>query len=76
MSRVWRVEVDQHKCIGSGMCVASAPEQFRLAGRRAESLREDGVDPDEAVLDAAESCPAEAITVRDTAGGELLAPLP
>ncbi|MEV6229242.1 hypothetical protein AB0L88_15360 [Saccharopolyspora shandongensis] len=32
------------------------------------------VDPAEEVTDAAESCPVEAITVRDAGTGEVLAP--
>jgi ferredoxin len=34
------------------------------------------VQPDERVLDAAELCPGEAITVRDAVSGALLAPGP
>ncbi|MFE0024703.1 ferredoxin [Amycolatopsis sp. NPDC059021] len=69
----WNVEVDGGTCIGSGMCAALMPELFELDGAVAHPLAE-RVDPDETVLDAADSCPAMAITV--TAGGEVVGPRP
>lgn len=64
----WSLAVDRDQCMGSGMCAALAPELFRLdAGGRAEPvLRE--VPGDDRALDAADSCPALAITVRDGTG--------
>lgn len=69
----WRLSVDPDRCIGSGVCAATAPAYFRLAGATSCPLSE-VVDPDEVVRDAAESCPSEAIAVRDTGTGELIAP--
>jgi len=69
----WRVRVDQDLCIGSGICAGTAPEQFELVAGRARSLRET-TGPDDRVLDAAQSCPVEAIAVRDLAAGTDLAP--
>ncbi len=60
----WRVAVDPGLCMGSGMCAALAPDLFRLEGSHAEAVR--GETPeDERALDAADSCPALAIVVRD-----------
>lgn len=67
----WSVEVDRRACIGSGMCVATAPERFRLDGGRAQPLGDGALEPGEDLLDAAQACPAEAILVRDAAGGVL-----
>jgi ferredoxin len=60
-----RVRVDRERCIGSGMCVLSAPKVF-------DQDEDDGVvvllderppaDAHAAVLDAAERCPAAVIT--------------
>lgn len=75
MSDAWRISVDQRLCIGSGLCVASAPELFRLVDHRSRPVHE-LVDADDVVLDAAECCPAEAITVIDVADGRVLAPPP
>lgn len=65
----WSVRVGEH-CIGSGMCVALDPEHFSLDNGRA---RTDGAEvaPDQRYLDAADTCPAAAITVTDADGSEL-----
>lgn len=67
----WTLEVDRNACLGTGMCTSIAPDHFRLDGTA--SPVEPSVEPDDAVLDAAESCPMEAILVRD-ADGAVLAP--
>ena len=69
----WSIEVDGGVCIGSGMCAALLPETFELDGATARAVTET-VEPDETVLDAADSCPAMAITVRD--GAEVVGPRP
>ncbi len=69
----WRLSVDADRCIGSGMCAAIAPDHFRLDGATSHPLA-GVVEPDDVVRDAAESCPTEAIAVRDAATDELLAP--
>ncbi len=69
----WRVTVDRSACLGSGICAALAPESFRLEDERSRPLRE-AAGPDEALLDAADSCPAAAITV--TEGTEVIGPRP
>ncbi|MEV6829374.1 ferredoxin [Amycolatopsis sp. NPDC051102] len=69
----WQVEVDEHVCIGSGMCAALMPEVFVLDGPVAHTLTS-SVEADETVLDAADSCPAMAITVTD--GGREIGPRP
>jgi ferredoxin len=70
MSECWRVTVDREACLGSGVCAGTAPEYFRLEDGRSRPIRE-FVEPDEDVLDAADLCPAEAITVHDAAGHRL-----
>jgi ferredoxin len=69
----WQIEVDEHVCIGSGMCAALAPQWFSLDGEHATVVAND-VEPDELLLDAADSCPAMAITVTD--GGTEVGPRP
>jgi len=61
----WRVTVDASRCIGSGLCAASAPRHFTLQGPYATAVGE-LMDPDEAISDAAECCPTEAITVEES----------
>lgn len=69
----WRLSVNPDRCIASGLCAATAPEHFRLAGAHAEPVAE-LADPQEEAADAAESCPVEAITVREAATGLVIAP--
>lgn len=73
MSRDWRVTVDPRRCIGSGICAGAAPKHFVLVDAVSIPL-EELVTPAEAVLDAAESCPMEAITVWDAVDGRIIAP--
>ncbi|MFC5724299.1 ferredoxin [Streptomyces gamaensis] len=60
----WEVSVDRGSCLGSGICAALAPELFELADERSRA-RQERIPPDGAALDAADSCPAAAITVRE-----------
>jgi ferredoxin len=69
----WRVTVDPDLCIGSGMCAGTAPHAFELVDGVSRPLAEE-IDPDDVVLGAAESCPVEAIMIRDLNTGEVLAP--
>ncbi|MEQ4300155.1 ferredoxin [Plantactinospora sp. B6F1] len=73
MSAAWRVSVDPQRCIGSGICAGMAPGHFRLVGGLSTPLA-GTVEPDDRVVDAAESCPVEAILVRDAADQRLIAP--
>ena len=58
----YRIVIDRSLCSGFGSCAELAPEIFRLEGGVAE-LRV-GPSGDEAVLDAADSCPMGAISVQ------------
>ena len=69
----WRIALDEDVCIASGVCAATAPHRFRLLRDHSEVLAE-LTAPDEAVRDAADGCPVEAITVRDAATGAVIAP--
>lgn len=66
----WRVSVDPGLCIGSGICVGTAPGRFRFDDRQRSVPVAALIDPDEAVLDAAVSCPVEAIGLTDADTGE------
>ncbi|WP_433534357.1 ferredoxin [Micromonospora sp. CA-249363] len=73
MSTAWRVGVDSGRCIGTSICAGTAPEHFRLVDGVSAPLA-DVVSPAEVVLDAANSCPVEAIIVRDSTDHRLIAP--
>ncbi|GAA2326139.1 ferredoxin [Streptomyces caniferus] len=69
----WQVEIDPRQCMASGSCAAVAPDLFALDGEHARPLTE-RIDEDERALDAADVCPAGAITVRD--GENVVGPRP
>jgi len=69
----WKIDVDAGKCIGSGMCAGLAPQWFVLDGEHAVATTAEA-DPAEVLLDAADSCPATAITITD--GGLEIGPRP
>ncbi|WP_043263196.1 ferredoxin [Streptomyces sp. CT34] len=70
----WKVEIDPRLCIASGACAGFAPELFVLNGAHSRPVRTD-IAPDERALDAADVCPALAITVRD-GEGRVIGPRP
>lgn len=73
MSVGWRVSVDPRRCVGSGICAGLAPEHFHLVAGLSTPLG-DLVAPADPLIDAADSCPVEAIVVRDAADDRLIAP--
>ncbi|MCP3783511.1 MULTISPECIES: ferredoxin [Micromonospora] len=69
----WRLHVDPTRCIGSGICAGVAPEHFVLVDGLSRPVAE-RIAADESVLDAAESCPLEAIVVSDLDNLRRIAP--
>ena len=66
-----KVRVDRDLCIGVGNCVAFAPTVFALdEENKAVVLDPSSVDNDY-LLEAAESCPEQAIIVEDDEGYQL-----
>jgi ferredoxin len=61
-----QVVVDMNKCQDHGQCVFAAPEVFRLeAGERLVYDAEPDEELREAVEDAADVCPLQAIRIED-----------
>jgi ferredoxin len=71
----WRITVDGGTCIGAGICAGTAPAAFRLVNGVSTPIHDTVGADDDAVKAAAESCPVDAITVRDRAG-TVIAPEP
>lgn len=66
-----KVKVDRDLCIGVSNCVALAPTVFKLdEENRAVVLDPSSVD-DDSLLEAAESCPQNAIIIEDDQGNQL-----
>lgn len=70
MTGRWSVRVDRNLCIGSGMCVGTAPGEFAFDERQRSRPLNESIDPDAAVRDAAVSCPVEAISLTDAGTGD------
>ena len=67
-----RVRVDRDLCVGLGNCVAWAPTVFAFdEEKKAVVLDPSSVD-DDTLLEAAESCPVNAIIVEDDEGHQLV----
>ncbi len=67
----YRIVIDRQKCQGIGACVGAAPDVFDLDdGGKAVVINKEGSDED-TILQAAEACPLEAITLYDEDGEQL-----
>jgi len=63
-----KIVVDRAKCIGAANCVGMAPGAFQLdKEKKAFVVKPDGHD-DNALYEAAEACPTEAILLYDDRG--------
>jgi ferredoxin len=69
----WRLTVNDD-CINSGSCLGVAPKRFALGDDDRSHPTSALIEADEAVLDAAASCPMEAIRVYDAETGEQIDP--
>jgi ferredoxin len=64
------IRVDGSKCMGSGNCAFWAPATFDLGDDGIAVVLDAGGDPEDRVINAAKSCPTQAIFV--TKDGRLL----
>lgn len=67
----YRIAIDRGKCQGIGACVGVAPEIFELDNAGKAVLIKAGEADDDTVLEAAESCPLEAIALYDDDGEQM-----
>ncbi len=66
-----KVKVDRDLCIGVGNCVAYAPTVFKLDEENKAVVHDPSSVDDDTLLEAAESCPENAIIVEDDQGHQL-----
>ena len=69
-----KITIDYDECIGDGACVDAAPATFAMNDDDKAVLLEGSTDDRAAILEAAEACPVEVITVEDKETGEKLYP--
>ncbi len=67
------VSIDQSRCIGAGNCVHIAPTVFQLDEENVAYVLDPASVDDQTLLDAARSCPTDAIYL-DTEDGEPVYP--
>ena len=70
---MWRVTVGE-ECIAAACCLGIAPKRFALGDDGRSHPTSELIPADDAVLDAAVSCPMEAITIHDAETGDPIDP--
>lgn len=70
----YEAKVDPAICTGAQMCVSIAPETFSYDPTDGVSKAVGGPSEDPQVVEAAELCPVEAVTVRELDTGEQVFP--
>ncbi|WP_329493653.1 ferredoxin [Kitasatospora herbaricolor] len=68
------VRVDRARCVGTGLCAATAPDDLALGEDGRARVRRQVTVSGEELTEAAEMCPVEAITVRSALDGRRIAP--
>jgi len=66
-----KIKIIRDKCISAGTCVAIAPDTFELDDEGKVVLKNPGGDDEQAIIDAAKSCPTQAIEVYNDEGKQL-----
>jgi ferredoxin len=66
-----KVRVDRELCIGVSNCVAIAPTVFKLDDENKAVLLDPSSVDEKTLMEAAESCPQDAIIVEDDEGNQL-----
>jgi len=66
-----KVKVDRELCSGVSNCVAIAPTVFKLDDQNKAVVLDPGSVDEETLIEAAESCPENAIIVEDDEGNQL-----
>ena len=66
-----KVRVDRELCIGVSNCVAIAPTVFELDDENKAVVLDPSSVNEQVILEAAESCPQDAIIVEDDEGNKL-----
>ncbi len=66
-----RAKVDRDLCIGSAMCVATAPDVFELDDEGLSRVVDDEAGDEDLLREAAESCPVQAVILEDDEGNQV-----
>lgn len=66
-----KITLFRDKCISAGTCVAIAPDVFQLDEEGKVMLKNPTGADEETIIDAAKSCPVQAIEIHDESGKRL-----
>mgnify|MGYP006294785897 CR=1 FL=1 len=66
-----RAKVDRDLCIGSAMCVATAPDVFELDDEGLSRVVDEGAADEDTLRQAAEGCPVQAVILEDDEGNQI-----
>ena len=69
-----KIVVNEEECIGDGLCAQEAPGTFEMNDDDKAVVLNPPTDDEETIIEAASSCPVDAITVTDEESGKQLYP--
>jgi ferredoxin len=69
--RKMKAKVDRDVCIGSAMCVATAPDVFDLDDQGLSYVMDPDAGDEDLLREAAEGCPVQAIMLEDDEGNQV-----
>lgn len=72
----FKIEIDRDLCIGDGACCGEAPNTFEMDADNIAIVKDtEGHTPEE-ILQASQTCPVDAIKLKDASTGEQVWPKP
>lgn len=71
ISKIKKVTVDRPACIGAGSCAVLAGKTFELDEEAKAVVIDEHGDSDEDIIEAAKSCPTDAIILEGTDGEQI-----
>lgn len=70
-SKIKKIIVDRPACIGAGSCAVLAAKTFELDEEAKAIIVDEHGDGDKDIIEAAKSCPTDAIILKDTEGNQI-----
>ena len=69
-----RITINPFKCVGSTMCIQTAPRAFQLNERKQSTVSDPTGETLAKLREAAEQCPMSAIRIEDADTGQVIFP--
>ncbi len=68
----WKIQIDRALCVGFGDCVEAAPDAFDLDSESIAVFLDPGAVPADALKQACEVCPVDALMIFDADGNQIV----